>query len=258
MIAWFSSALGELEQVRAAADGVLRDLGPNQAQALALSLAGWEIWSLVLLGRWDEVSHATERGARLWEDAGRISAGFALAGFIAALEVGRARGDDRLESVATTVLLGISEQFPPGHLFRRMAAHAAPDPEALVRTVILEWEPYLTRLHLVERAVALCADVRQPIPLEGLDKLLAEARSRGQRLLAAQLLRARGIQARDAANLREALDMFRGFGAAPLVARTEVELGQLVDDAELVASGTATLEALGDLAHLSRIATAAR
>lgn len=100
--------------------------------------------------------------------------------------------------------------------------------------------------------MAICADLHHPIPLEGLDLVLGEARTRNQRLLAAQLLRARGIQERSADNLREALQAFRGFGTRPLVARVELELGQLTDDQSLVASGTATLEALGDVTHLRR------
>ena len=115
------------------------------------------------------------------------------------------------------------------------------------------WE--ITRLHYVERAVALCADLRHPIPIDGLDNLLSEARTRDQRLLTAQTLRARGIQEQAPDNLREALEMFRGFGARPLVARVEVELGQLTDDAALVASGTAGLEALGDVTQLGREAS---
>jgi hypothetical protein len=155
-------------------------------------------------------------------------------------------------------LLGIGEQFPPGQLFRRLTAFAEPDPEALVRNVVLDWQPYITRVHYVERAVALCADVRHPIPIDGLDTLLAESRTRDQRLLTAQLLRARGNQERDEGNLREALELFRGFEAGPLVARCEIELGQLVDDPDLVTSGTAVLDALGDMTHLSRVAALRR
>jgi class 3 adenylate cyclase len=252
MLAWFASELGELDDVLVTAEGILRDLAPNQAQATSMSLAAWQTWSLALLGRWDEVTPAVERTGRLWEDAGRLSAGFALHGLIAALEVGLARQDDRLRSRASSVFLGIAEQFPPGHLFRRVTAVIGPDPEALVQTMILDWEPYLTRLHLVERAVAICADLRYPIPLDGLDALLTEARNRDQRLLAAQLFRARGIQERSADDLREALGAFRDFGARPLVARAELELGQLTNDQSLIASGTDALEVLGDLTQLRR------
>jgi class 3 adenylate cyclase len=62
MVAWFASELGELEDVLVAAESILRDLAPNQAQATALSLAAWQTWSLALLGRWDEVTAAAERG----------------------------------------------------------------------------------------------------------------------------------------------------------------------------------------------------
>ncbi|MEK6192086.1 MAG: adenylate/guanylate cyclase domain-containing protein [Chloroflexota bacterium] len=258
MVAWSSSALGELDDVYQAADSILRDLAPNQAQATALSLAAWKAWALALLGRWDDVGGAVERAAGLWEDSGRLSAGFALHGFMAAAEVGWARGDDRLSSRAKAVLLGISEQFPAGHLFHRLSAFAAPDPADLVQSVVLDWEPYVTRLHLVERVVSLCVDRGQLVPQEALDTLVTEAQSRGQRLLAAQVLRARGVQSRSADDLRQALELFRSFGAKPLVARAEIELGNLIGDADLTASGTATLEALGDLAHLGRVAAVPR
>jgi len=258
MLAWHSAALGELDDVFHAADSILRDLAPNQAQAFGVSLAAWQVWALAMLGRWDEVSPAAERANRLWEDAGRISAGFALHGYMAAAEVGWARGDDRLSSRSTAVMLAISEQFPPGQLFRRLSAFAAPDPAALLESVILDWEPYVTRLHLVERVVSLCVDRGQPIPAEALDNLLTEAQTRGQRLLAAQVLRARGLQSRSPDDLRQALDMFRGFGAKPLLARAEIELGRLIGDAALEASGIAGLESLGDLAHLGRVAAIPR
>lgn len=258
MVAWQSAALGELDDVYQAADSVLRDMAPNQAPAVALSLAAWRVWALAMLGRWDEVNAAAERSNQAWEDAGRISAGFALHGYMAAAEVGWARGDDRLSSRATAVVLGISEQFPTGQLFRRLAAFAAPDPAELVESVILDWEPYVTRLHLVERVVSLCVDRGQPIPPKALDNLLTEAQSRSQRLLAAQLLRARGVQSRSPDDLRQALDLFRSFGAKPLVARAEIELGQLLGDNDLESSGIAALEALGDTGHLGRVATVPR
>jgi hypothetical protein len=256
MLAWHNAALGNLAAVHDAADGLLRDMAPNQALALALSLIAWKVWALALLGRWDEVTPATERAMRAWEDAGRISAGFALHGFMAVAEVGWARGDDGLASRATSAITGISEQFPRGHMFRRLAAFASPDPAALVHEVVLGWERYVNRLHLVERVVSLCLDRRQPIPTEALDDLIGEMRARGQRLLLAQLLRARGVQARSADDLREALGLFRSFQARPSIARAEIELGQLAGDSALEASGISTLEALGDTAQLGRVASA--
>jgi hypothetical protein len=110
----------------------------------------------------------------------------------------------------------------------------------------------------VERALSVCVDRRQPIPPDDIERLLTEARARRQRLLLAQVLRARGVQSQGPDDLREALDLFRAFGARPLVARAEIELGQLLGDRELEASGIATLEALGDLGQLGRVAAVAR
>ena len=86
MLAWNHSALGNIAQVLESVDPILSDLAPNQAQALALSLSAWKVWALALLGRWDEVPSAAERFARLWEDSGQISAGYALHGAMAELE----------------------------------------------------------------------------------------------------------------------------------------------------------------------------
>jgi class 3 adenylate cyclase len=258
MLAWNSAALGQLGDVHAAVVDILRDLAPNQAQATALSLAAWELWSLALLGRWDELTAAAERAIRRWEDSGRLSAGFALHGYMAALEVGWARRDERLVPRMQQMILGITEQFQARNLFRRLAAFAAPNLESLVDDVIGDWLTYVTRNHVMERVLSLCVDRRQQMPPSVLDVLIEEAMKRKQRLLLAQALRARGVQRGDAASLQVALGMFRAFGAWPMVGRVEVELGQLTDDAALTASGTATLEQLGDIEQLARYAALAR
>ncbi|HLA15279.1 MAG TPA: adenylate/guanylate cyclase domain-containing protein [Candidatus Limnocylindrales bacterium] len=258
VLAWNHALLGDLDAALEAADSILRDLAPNQALALALSLAAWQVWALAMLGRWDEVAPAADRSIRIWEDAGRISAGYALQGFIAALGVGSAREDDRLASRARAVLLDIAGQFPAGRLFNRLAAFATPDPVTLVDAVILDWKPFSARLHHVALAVEVCVDRRQVIPPDALDQVLESARSRNQRLLVAHLLRARGVQQHQHDDLREARDLFRHFGARPSLARVEIELGQLIGDRELEGAGIAALEALGDLAHLGRIAARQR
>jgi class 3 adenylate cyclase len=252
MLAWTHAALGDLTDVIGAADTILRDLGPNQAQGLSLSLAAWRTFALAMLGRWDEVAPEAERCVRLWEDAGRFSAGYALNGFLAALEVGRARADERLTQRTLAVVLGICEQFPPGHIFRRLEALAEPDPATLVESVVMDWEPYVTRFHLVAQVLAVCVDHRQPIPLDALDRMISEMRRRDQLLLLAQVLRARGVMAGDPDAFREALGLFRGFGSLPMIARVEIEIGSLVGDPNLMSSGLASLERLGDVAQLNR------
>ncbi len=256
MFAWNHAALGNLAEVLPAVESVLRDLAPNQAVALAHSLATWKVWALAMTGCWDEVPAATEQQARLWEEAGRPSAGYALHGAMAAFEVGLARGDDRLAEQCRGEILGIGDQFPTGHMFRRLTAFTVPDPSRLVREVIGDWQPYATRLHLVERSLSLCVDLGEPVAADLLDELLSQANSRKQWLLAAQVRRARGVLASSADDLATALDAFRTFGSPPMVARLEVELGRVTGDATLEASGTAGLEALGDQAALGRYARA--
>ncbi len=256
MLAWNHAALGNLQQVVPTVEAVLRDLAPNQATEFAMSLAAWRVWGLAMTGRWDEVAAATETFARRWEDSDRPSAGYALHGAMAATEVGWARGDDRLAMRGAAMVQGITEQFGTGNIFRRLAAFAIPDPGAMVSEVIGDWMPYGTRLHLVERCLSLCVDLGQAIPAANLDALLEKVEARGQRLLAAQVRRARGVQAGAANDLRTALDAFRAFGAPAMVVRLEIELGRLTGDAALETSGRAGLEALGDLAALGRYAVA--
>jgi hypothetical protein len=50
--------------------------------------------------------------------------------------------------------------------------------------------------------------------------------------------------------------MFREFRSCPPLARAEIELGHVLDDRSLATAGLAELEALGDLAHLGRVAAA--
>ena len=128
MVAWFASQLGELGDAFVAADSILRDLAPNQAQATALSLAAWQTWSLTLLGRWDEVSAAGERAARMWEESGRISAGFAIHGQIAALESAW-RGRTTAPQPRDVGLLGIAEHSRRAISFRRLTLSWGADPK---------------------------------------------------------------------------------------------------------------------------------
>ncbi|MGH7419009.1 MAG: hypothetical protein ACREKB_14650 [Candidatus Rokuibacteriota bacterium] len=127
-----------------------------------------------------------------------------------------------------------------------------------MRTVIGDWEPYVTRLHLLERVLSTCVDREQAIPVDALDNLVEEAGRREQRLLLAQALRARGVQRGAVPDLEAALTMFRGFGARPMVARVEAELGRVTGNEALETAGVAGLEALGDVTQLGRVAAATR
>jgi len=255
MLAWHSAALGDLETVVGSVEKILGDIAPNQALNLALSLSGWLVWGLAMTGRWDEVAPAVAKASRRWEDAGRPSSGFALHGFLAALEVGWARGDDALISQCQTLISGISEQFPPGNIFRRLGAWLKPDVGAIATQAVADWRPYTGRLHLVERSLSLCVDFRYQIPRETLQTLLAWVEPHDQRLLAAQVRRALGVLHGDAEALGVALAYYRAIGARPLVARTEFELGTLTVQDDLRDAGVASLEALGDLGYLRRRAT---
>src|SRR5258708_4614472 len=73
---------------------------PGQAPYPALHLFAWRTITLMMLGRWDEAVSTFYRSLEAWNDAGRHAAGYALRGFVAALDIGRARGDARFINAA--------------------------------------------------------------------------------------------------------------------------------------------------------------
>ena len=77
-----------------------------------MGLGAWETTLLHALGRWDEAASAFARLEIAWEEAGRPSAGYAAHGFLAALDVGRARRDDALIDRARGGFESILDEIP--------------------------------------------------------------------------------------------------------------------------------------------------
>src|SRR5438876_12291344 len=65
--------------------------------------------------------------AQLWIDSGRSSAGYALRGFMAAVDVARARQDERLAELFGVIHDDISAAFPKGTDFRRWLGYGKTD-----------------------------------------------------------------------------------------------------------------------------------
>ena len=256
VFAWQSTLVGEFDEAATAARRGLTAVQPGQDPHFALSVANWLPYALALRGRWDEVPAATERCRQLWIEGGRVTAGYALTGFIAGLEVARGRGDEAGIEACTEVIDEIVGQFDERHPTRRLAGFLGPDTEALADRVAAGWEFYVERLQHVERAFAICADRGQAIAQPAVDQVIETARRRGTRPLLGQALRVRGAQRGSADDLREAQALFEAVGALPYLARAEVELGRLVGDAALVERGVGRLQDLGDIGQLSRLAGA--
>jgi class 3 adenylate cyclase len=253
VLAWQSTLVGALDEAVVAASRGLSAVQPGQDPHFALAVANWLPYALALRGRWDEVPAATERCRQLWMEGGRATAGYALTGFIAALEVFRAREDEAGIEACAEVVAEIVDQFREDHPTRRLAGFLGPDTKALADSIATGWEFYIQRLQHVERAFAICADRGQAVPHDTVDRVIATSRRRAARPLLGQALRVRGAQRGSADDLREALALFEAIGAVPYVARVEVELGRLVDDAALVDRGVGRLRDLGDIGQLGRI-----
>jgi class 3 adenylate cyclase len=253
VLAWQSTLTGALDEAVETATRGLSAVQLGQNPHFAISVANWLPYALALLGRWDEVPGATERCRQLWVEGGRVTAGYALTGFIAGLEVARARGDEAGIDAWSEVIAEIVDQFGEDHPTRRLVGFLGPDTEALAERVAAGWQFYVERLQHVERAFAICADRGQAIEPAAVDQVIETARRRVTRPLLGQALRVRGAQRGSAEDLREALTMFEAVGAVPYVARVEVELGRLVADVGLVERGMARLQDLGDIGQLGRI-----
>ena len=253
VVAWQSTLVGELDDAITAAERGLADVQPGQDPYFALAVANWRPYAMALRGRWDEVPAATERCRQLWVEGGRGTSGYALSGFIAGLDVARARRDEIAIERWSAIIEDIVGQFEESHPTRRLRAFVRPDLPALAADVAAHADFYIERLHHVERAFAACADRGEPIVSEAVDEVAGLAARRGARPLLGQALRVRGLQRKAEADLRAALAVFEEIGARPYVARVRIELGALTGDAQLRERGLAVLELLGDVDHLARV-----
>ena len=270
MLAWSSTLLGELAEAEQVASVGLAPLQPTQAPPWQLHLSAWGIYALVLLGRWDEALRLAEGGARVWEKAGLGAAGFAVRGFVAALDVARARRDATATNRMLAVLRGILNHFsdddPSGNGLAW--AYLDPSPDRLRRQLIdgLSWTMAtggedspsesridFRRIDYFERVLSLLCDAGAELPPPDLLRAVANTmRSRGFRPLQAQALRALGLAAGDAPALGDALGIFEEMAAAPYAARTRAELAILTDDRALLSSALQELAGFGDVQQQER------
>ncbi|MFN2483448.1 MAG: hypothetical protein ABR509_00730, partial [Candidatus Limnocylindria bacterium] len=252
MLGWWSILMGDLGEALSIAERGLSFAQPGQGQRWAIGLAAWRIYALVLAGRWDEVAAAVEQGLRIWNED-RFPVAFAVPSFLAALDVARGRGDDRLVERCREVLDDSLREFDPSHPTAALAAIAALDLDATAANVVGRPDRYRQRPQAVERAIAVCADRSHPMPEAALRDVAVTAAG-DMPIVEAQARRGLGIGLHDPAELRHALELFERHGVIPYVARTRVELGRLTGEEAMVARGIAGLEALGDLDQLSRFA----
>ena len=252
--AWSEALLGQTRESLAMASSVAALLGPGQGVTFQLSAIAWEIAALQVLGRWDEAIARARRMEEMWVETERTAAGYALNGWLAALEIARARRDEELGARFRATWDELTGRFFEGSRARRIGAIANLDLDAISREIVGDIRFYAGRQDYVDRAIAICADRAFALDPAVLRGVVGYMDAHGIRLVAAQARRALGIVTGDAEQLQTALGEFEAMGAVPYAARVRTELGLLVGDDAMYELGVAGLEALGDVDQLARIA----
>jgi hypothetical protein len=258
MVAWCAASVGRLAEADIVSAQGLALVQAGQVPTYALHLAVWRIYALRLLGRWDDLDEVADHALDLWVATGRSAAAFALRGFIATLEVARARGEPERVQRFATVVREILDQFQGTWQIQRMAGFLDSKVDALEAILgdtpsILDDERVLARADYVERALSRWLDHGRRLSPDVLRTILEGAEKAGCRMLEAEIRRALGLALGDPDELRTALAVFESSDARPQLARVQIELGRLVHDEGLVQVGLDGLMALGDGEHHSRV-----
>jgi hypothetical protein len=254
MVAWASALLGDLAQTDRATASALGLFQSGQVHWWGLHSAAWRAYALTLLGRWDEALVVAEHARKIWAEGGLIPAAYCVHGFIAALDVGRARHDGHVVDRYRAVLDEILRHFAADSLFGRLRPYGRGDLEALEAEVIRGFGTIpRARQQLVERTLSLCADLDRPLAPEAIRPIAESAAADGLKLLEAQARRALGLALRDPAELTRALEIFEQTRAIPYAARVRCERALLTGIRGELETGLHVLETLGDLDQLARM-----
>ncbi|TMD42074.1 MAG: hypothetical protein E6I88_05980 [Chloroflexi bacterium] len=251
MVAWSAALLGDLDEAdRASATG-LAQVQPGQVPAWTLHLVCWRAYALTLLGRWDEALSLAERARQLWIETGRHSAGYALRGFMSAIDIARARQDEVLLDTYAAVFDEISAAFLEGTTFRRWLGYGGRDLSAVARAVELFEPGPFRQVERVERGLSCLLDFDRPPSLEIAERILSY-RPGEFPVIQAQALRVVGRLNRDPSKLTEALGLLERAGAVPYAARVRCERALITGDRDEMNGGLAVFQRLGDLQQLGR------
>jgi class 3 adenylate cyclase len=255
MIAWGSSWLGELEEADRISAIALGGLQPGQAPSWALHTAAWRIYALTLRGRWDAALPVADRAVQLWIETGRMSAGYAMRGFLAAIDVARARQNDAVFERFREVIEEITRAFEAEgrrEYSVRDRAYLAADVDALV-AIANQTQPGFLGAERVERLLSLLADRQVAPEPAALHRIAESARASSLRILEAQALRGLGVASGDVPALSRAIELLDYADAVPYAARARIERARFTGDQEDWSAGIRVLETLGDFDYLSRV-----
>jgi len=249
VLAWMSYLMGDLETADRDSAQMAARLLPGQAPYPALHLFSWRAATLRMLGRWDEAAGVFWRAIEAWHDAGSHAAGYALRGFLAGYDIGKARGDARLTGAATDAIESIIARFPRGYNQADILSYVHDDSAFQPHDLFLR---YSYPVELGERRFSLAADRRQEIPQAVLDEGLEKSIRIKAPLLEAQIRRARGLAMRDQSELAASIAIWEPRGVLPSLGRARAERGVIRGDASETEAGLAILKKLGDANYLDR------
>jgi class 3 adenylate cyclase len=246
MVAWSASVLGDLDEAdRVSAQG-LAQIQPGQVPAWTLHLVTWRVYALMLLGRWDETLLMAERGRQLWLEAAQPAAGYAMRGLVAAIDVARARQDERLAESYREMLDTMVTAFPADSPFGAWRGSGGSDLTPMVGVVSAMARALGGLSERGERSLNRLLDAGRPPAAGPMEALLAWAEHGSLRPLEAQARRGLGMLRRDHDMLARSLALWEGMGAVPFAARVRCELALLTGDRAELEKGIAALERLGD------------
>jgi class 3 adenylate cyclase/tetratricopeptide (TPR) repeat protein len=252
MAAWMSYLMGDLASAERESAEIVSRLLPGQAPYPALHLFAWRTLTLELLGRWDEAATMFFRALEAWHNAGSHAAGYGLRGFICGIDLGRARGDGRLETAAAQAITSVLSRYPATNSMQRLLAYIqgdagfTPDDPVVTGSVPAE---------IAERRLNLANDNRQVVPDNVIEKSLARALRHKLPLLEAQARRSIGLARGDAPEISSAIEIWERIGALTCLGRAKAERGVLTGDPGEVEAGLAILKKVGDLNYVDRFST---
>ncbi|HYM50974.1 MAG TPA: adenylate/guanylate cyclase domain-containing protein [Candidatus Limnocylindrales bacterium] len=258
MVGTYAGGIGRLEESLEAARSSIRECSNTKQVASAWLATAWASTICVMTGRWDEAIADALRIVREWHIVGRPWAAIAIRGEVCALDVARRRGDDpAISELIRHLQLAIPSQpagGPRGTVnwtLRRAVMNN--DPEAAA-TLLETMDAAPAAIASIERGLSFMAAARFcPASTEDLDARLASAARRELKPVMAQLYRLRSLaRGGDVDDLREARTLLRSMGMVPDAALTELELGALTGDRDLIAHARQDLARLGDQVGMSR------
>jgi hypothetical protein len=189
-----------------------------------------------------------------WNDAGRHAAGYGLRGFLCGIDMGRARRDARMQSVAAESVNSILSRFPVDHQNQALKSYVQGeanfghlDPSVIGRN------PAET----AERRACLANDNREVVPENIRERLLARAIEQRLPLLQAQVRRSNGLAGKVPGEMSAAIAIWEKAGSLPNLGRCLAERGMLTGNAAETDSGLAILKKVGDVNYIDRFSVRA-